>query len=133
MKTKEELREWFWDKFNSCYRIECAYIKGNYLLYYNKAYVRQRKIQTILGLDIKEPTEVLSDSKFSFKLDYKNGYLWCSNDEIWTFFEDNYSFNYVEIRQFITCLLEEATKTRLLRAERAANMRINGLELYIKG
>ena len=27
---KKELKEWFWNKFNSCYWVEDSYIRGNY-------------------------------------------------------------------------------------------------------
>ena len=114
MKTKEELKEWFWNKFNSCYLIEYPHIKGNYLLYYNKGYSRKKKIQSLLGSDIKEPNKMLSDSKCLFEIDYKKGYLWCSFDDIWSFFEENYSDNYDEISQLIKGLLEEDTKLRSL-------------------
>ena len=116
MKTKEELKEWFWNKFNSCYRIEHSYIKGDYLLCYNKGYARRKKIQTLLGSDIEEiyPKEMLSDSKYLFYLDYKNGYLRCDYKEIWSFFKENYSYKSHEISQFIKGLLEEYTKLRSL-------------------
>ena len=116
MKTKEELREWFWNRFNSCYRIESS-IKGNYNLYYNKGYVRKKKIQYLLGNELEEiyPKERLSDSICLFKLDYKNENLWCSYNEIWSFFRENYSSNDQEIKQFIKGLLEEDIKLRSLR------------------
>ena len=111
MKTEEELKEWFLNRFNSCYRLE-SYIKGNYLLYYHKAYARKQKIQTLLGneLEVPYPKERLSGSTLLFKLDYKNGYLWCNYFEIWSFFEENYSSNDQEIRQLIKGILESDTK-----------------------
>ena len=116
MKTKEELKEWFWNKYNSCYWIEEPKIKGNYLLYYNKGYARKKKIQTLLDNDMEEisPKEKLSESKILFELDYKNGRLWCNYYEIWSFFEKNYSDNYEEIRDLIKGLLESDTKLRSL-------------------
>ena len=113
---KEELKEWFWYRFNSCYRIEHHKIKGNYLFYYNKAYNRKKKIQSLLGNEIEEiyPTEKLSDSKILFYLDYKNGWFNCDYEEIWSFFEENYSSNDLEIRDLIKGLLEEYTKLRSL-------------------
>ena len=114
MKTKEELKEWFWYRFNSCYRIEDSYTTGNYRLYYNKGYIREKKIQSLLGNNVEEPTEELSDSIFLFEIDYKNGTLWCSYKEIWSFFEENYSSNELETRDLIKGLLEEDTKSRSL-------------------
>ena len=110
MKTKEELREWFWNRYNECYRLGDYYIKGNYNLYYNKGYARKKKIQTLLGNELEEPKEELSDSKRLFYLDYKNGWLGCEYYEIWSFFQENYSDNYDVISQFIKGLLKEANK-----------------------
>ena len=109
MKTEEELKEWFWNRFNSCYRIEHPRIKGNYSLYYHKGYARKKKIQTLLGNDIEEiyPKEVLSDSILIFEIDRK-GYLLCSYDEIWSFFKENTSYNYLEISDLIKGLLEDS-------------------------
>ena len=117
MKTKEELREWFWNRFNSCYRIEDHNIKGNYILYYNKRYARKKKIQSLLGSSIKEiyPKEMLSDSIWVFNFDYKNGLLWCSYDEIWSFFKENYSSNHIEIKQLIETILKEDNRFSSLR------------------
>ena len=110
MKTKEELREWFWNKFNSCYWIEYSDTKGNYNLYYNKGYAREKKIQTLLGNELEVPKEKLSGSKCLFELDYKNGWIICNYNDIWGFFKENYSSNDQEITQFIKGLWEEDTK-----------------------
>ena len=115
MKTEEELREWFWNMFNSCYRIESK-IKGNYILFYNKGYARKKNIQSLLGNELEVPKEELSDSKLLFEIDYKNGYLRCSYDEIWSFFKENTSYNYLEISDLIKGILESVTKLRSLTA-----------------
>ena len=131
MKTKEELREWLWNRFNSCYRIESS-IKGNYNLYYNKGYVRKKKIQYLLGEDVEEPKEVLSDSICLFELDYKNGDLYCSYDEIWAFFEKNSSYNYQGIRDLIKGLLEEHTKLGSLTPKENHGLYLITLEEHTK-
>ena len=112
MKTREELKEWFLNRFNSCYLIEDPYIKGDYRLYYNKVYARKKKIQTLLENDMEEisPKEKLSESKLLFEIDYKKGYLWCSYDVIWSFFRKNYSSNDLEIRDLIKGILESDTE-----------------------
>ena len=90
MLSKEELTQWFWNKFNSCYLIKDPNIKGNFHLYYNKGYARKKRINVLLGnkLDIKIPS--VCQGTWFFELDYRNGYLVC-DDEIWSFFENNYS------------------------------------------
>ena len=103
MLSKEELGKWFLDKFNSCYRIESK-IKGNYYLYYNKGYARQRKINSLLGKEyIKVPLK--QECECLFILDYKNGYLLCDYDVIWSFLEEQYSSSYGEIASLIESFL----------------------------
>lgn len=102
--SKEELSKWFWDKFNSCYPIKHKDYPKSIFMIYDEQFLRQRKLARVLDEEIIYPTV---KGKCLFRQDYKNNVLWCNYDEIWLFFERNYSPNYIDIRSLITNLLEE--------------------------
>jgi len=102
--NKEELKKWFWNKFNGCYKVK----HSNYddvFYFYDEQFIRQKKLSRIIGEELVYPNEVKGICLF--EQDQKNGYLWCDRDEIWSFFENNFSTNYQEIQSFIKELLEE--------------------------
>lgn len=81
--NKEELTNWFWNKFNFCYPVQHKEYKENYILCHDKIFIRQMKMCRIIGKEIKYPEK--SSGKILFYLDYKNGYLVCDYKEIWSF------------------------------------------------
>ena len=107
--TKEELKKWFWNKFNSCYKVNHSdYPKRTYY-FYDEKFIRQKKLSRIIGgQEIEYPSEVRGICLF--ELDSKNEYLYCNYDEIWSFFETNLTTNYQDIQSFIKELLEEHNK-----------------------
>ena len=111
-KTKEELYKWFWNKFNSCYLVEHTYNKGNYYMYYDEQFLRQKKMARILDEEIEYPTK--PNGTFLFQQDWKNKWLRCDYTEIWSYLEDNYSSNYKENKDLIVWMLEEHDKLSVL-------------------
>ena len=105
--TKEQLKIWFLDKYNSCNPSESKN-KKNIFLYYDINYIRSKKLANILNKDVEYPTEVKDVCLFI--LDFKNKYLWCDYDEIWSFFEQNYSSTQDSIGDLIKDFLVEDKK-----------------------
>ena len=110
--TKEDLSKWFWNKFNSCYYVKHEDYPQSLFMFYNKNFVRQSKLARLIGQEIIYPTKV--EGVCLFEQDYKNNYLWCNYDEIWSFFYENYSHKYNEIQSFIKSLLVEHSKLEVL-------------------
>ena len=82
--TKEELSKWFWDKFNSCYPVKHEDYPESIFMFYDEQFFRQKKLARVLNEDLVYPSKVTG--KCLFRLDYKNNFLWCNYDEIWSFF-----------------------------------------------
>jgi len=47
--TKEELKNWFWNKFYSCYHVKHDDYPDSIFLYYDKLYLRKCYFLNILG------------------------------------------------------------------------------------
>ena len=110
--SNEELKIWFWDKFNSCYSVKHEDYSDIIFMFYDINFIRAKKLATILNNDVEYQTEVKGD--YLFRQDFNNEYLWCDYDEIWSVFEKNYSYNYQEIRKLIKDWLEEHDKLKVL-------------------
>jgi len=108
----EELKKWFWDKFNSCYYVKHSDYPESIFMFYDKNFARQKKLARVLDQEIIYPTKV--EGICLFEQEYKYGQLWCGYDEIWSFFELNFSYNYTDIQLFINTLLVEHTKLGVL-------------------
>ena len=106
--NKEELKKWFWNKFNGCYKVKHSDYQDRIFYFYDKQFIRQKKLSRIIGEEIVYPSEVKGICLF--RQDLKNERLWCKYDKIWSFFETNFSPNYSEIQSFIKELLEEHDK-----------------------
>ena len=113
-KSKEELYKWFWKKFDSCYLVEHEDHKGDYHMYYDEQFLRQKKLVRILDGDEEIVYPSKPCGKVLFYQDWKNKYLWCDSTEIWTHFQVNYSPNYNDVRELITWMLEEHDKLSVL-------------------
>ena len=98
----DDLKIWFWDKYNSCYSIK--YNNKIYMMY-DPNFIRAKKLANILNKEIGYPTEV--NGVCLFQLDYKNSDINIDYMEVWSFFEKNYSNNYIEIRTLIESWLRE--------------------------
>ena len=110
--SNEELKIWFWDKFNSCYSVKHEDYSDIIFMFYDINFIRAKKLATILNNDVEYQTEVKGD--YLFRQDFNNEYLWCDYDEIWSVFEKNYSYNYQEIRKLIKDWLDEHDKLKVL-------------------
>ena len=112
MKSEEELKQWFWAKFLSCYYVKHDDYPNSIFMIYDKQFLRKVVINSILGKPIDYPKEV--KGLCLFYQDYKNGYLWCDRFEIWSFLEKNYRDNYTDTQALIKGWLSEADKLNVL-------------------
>src|ERR1035437_214649 len=62
----------------------------------------------------ERPDSVLyvKNDKVFMEHNQKSGNLWVSDEQIWSVFEENYGYNYQEIRELITCLVWKHLKLK---------------------
>ena len=106
--TKEELTNWFWNKFNLCYPVTHDDFPNSVFWFYDQNYIRKIKLCKLNNQEITLHNKVTGTCLF--EQDLKNQYLWCDNDNIWSFFEQNYNTNYDDIQSIITDILSDTTK-----------------------
>jgi len=131
--TNEELKDWFWNKFNSCYCVKHEDYPESLFMYYDKNFYRQKKLARVLEQEVIYPSKV--DGVCLFEQDYENNYLWCDNKEIWSFFKENSNYNYQEIRDLIKGWLVEPSKlhvlTPLLGSIKSVNKLVEPSKLHV--
>ena len=110
--NKEELKEWFWDKFNNCYFVVHEDYPRSLLMYYDEKFIRKMKLFKLSGKKIEQPNK--PSGICLFEQDYKNGYFYMNYDEISLFLYENYSYNWLEIRKLVDSWLKEADKLNVL-------------------
>ena len=103
--TKEELKIWFLDKYNSCYSvIDSDNPKVIYMIY-DIDYIRAKKLANILNKEVEYPTEV--KGIYLFEIHLELGYFIYNIDEIFTYLKHNYIVDYLEINTLISYFLED--------------------------
>ena len=110
--SKEELNIWFRNKFNNCYPVMHDDYPESIFMHYDPQFIRQKKMARILGEPIEYPEKVTGICLF--EQDYKNGYLNMDYDKITSFFQDNYSPKWFEIKELIHGWMKEDTKLKVL-------------------
>ena len=110
--TKEEIQIWFRNKFNSCYGVVYEDCSESIFMYYDPQFIRQKKLSRILGEEIEYP--IRPTGICLFEQDYKNGYLFMNYDEITSFIYENYSNNWLEIKELISIMLKDDSKLQIL-------------------
>jgi hypothetical protein len=108
--TKEELKDWFLDKFNSCYSVKHNDYPDSIFMIYDTNYIRKKKLANILNKEVEYPTEIKGDILFEYNYEY----LFCNYNNIWSFFEVNYIDNYLEIKKLIKYWLVDHKKLNML-------------------
>ena len=106
--TKYELTKWFWNKFNSCYPVKHDDLPDRIFWVYDEKFIRKLKLCKLTNQEITLPNKV--QGKCLFDQDLKTEYLWCDNEEIWSFFKQNYKDNYYDIQSLIKDILSDTTK-----------------------
>lgn len=101
--TKQELIKWFDNYFNNCYYVTHSDYPKSIFMFYDLKYVRKMKLNKIKG-QLSLNNNIVGECLF--EVDWKNNYLWCDYDKIWTYLNDNYSNNSGDIQKFIKDRLE---------------------------
>ena len=110
--TKEELKIWFWNKYNNCYPVVHEDYPKSIFMYYDEQFIRQKKLSRIVGEEIEYPEKVIGTCLF--EQDYKNGWFNIDYNEITSFFYKNYSYKWFEVKELIHVWLKEDTKLKVL-------------------
>ena len=123
--TKQELQEWLYEKLFNCYWVKHKTNPDVKFLIYDKQFIRDCKLSSVLGGNITFPVEHTGD--ILFEQDLKNKYIFCDYDIIWTFFELNYNDNYHKIKDLITGFLGEIDNSNQYTSFRKLNSALNYL------
>jgi len=110
--NKEELTNWFIDKFNSCYPVTHTDFPESTFWFYDEKFIRKIKLCKINNQNITLPTIVTGICLF--EEDLKNDWFNCDYNKIWSFIYKNYSTEFHVVQSFITNILEENNKCNVL-------------------
>ena len=113
--TEEQLKIWFWDKFNSCYSVKHDNVPNSIYMYYDINFIRAKKLATILNKEVEYPTEIKGICLF--ELNFINEYIYIDYDNIWSIIVKKYSGVYEEICKLIKVWLEECDKLKVLTSD----------------
>ena len=94
--TEEELKNWFWDKYNSCYIIN--QYNTNYM-YYDINYIRAKKLANILNIDFDINIKYNTDNKL-FEHDIEKKIISIS-DILLKYLRDNYVYKDILLETLI--------------------------------
>jgi hypothetical protein len=107
--TKEELKIWFWDKFNSCYPTKHTIYPNSVFMIYDINYIRKKKLANILGKEVGYP--IVIKGNVLFHMDIISEWLDIDKD-LWEFLKHNYKDDYIEICDLIQSWLKEYEKLK---------------------
>jgi hypothetical protein len=110
--TEQELKQWFWNKFFSCYSVKHDDYPDAIFMVYDKQFLRKVVINFILGKDIEYPKDVKGICLF--EIDYDNNFLWTNYDEIWSVLEKHLLTEYHHIQSIVKGWLSESDKLDVL-------------------
>ena len=110
--TKEELKTWFFNKYNSCYLAKHEEYTQSIFMYYDPQFIRQKKLCRLTGEQIEYPSKV--SGVCLFEQDYKTGYLYMNYENITSFLFENYSYKILDIRVLINGWLKEFDNLKVL-------------------
>jgi hypothetical protein len=85
--TEEQLKDWFWDKFNSCYPVMHDDNPHCIFMFYDINYTRAKKLANILGKEASYPKEVVGINIFD--IHFESNTFYCDHLKIWSFLERN--------------------------------------------
>ena len=123
--NKDEIINWFWEKFNSCYLVKHDDYPESVFMFYDPQYIRKLKLANISGEKINK-TEI--SGVCLFEQDWKYKIFYCNHDEILNYLYSNYSNTRDEIQQFISDGLKEHPKMSVLTPILANLRNLVGLE-----
>jgi hypothetical protein len=72
------------------------------------------------------------NGKIYMQQDSKNERLWCSNEDIWSFFKTEFEYNYNEISELIQNMLEIHLKRNVFAASNVSSSSWDRVEIHLK-
>ena len=105
--TKEEISDWFIDKFNSCYSVKHDDFPDSIFWVYDEQFIRKLKL---CKLDNKNLKINKINGICLFEQDKKCHNFYCDYNEIWSFLKNNYTDKYDDIQSTIKDILSDNTK-----------------------
>ena len=109
--TTDELKEWFYEKFNNCYYVTHNDYPKSLFMYYDEKFIRHIKLCKLSNKDIKLPSK--PSGVCLFEQNYENDCFYINYDEIASFFYKNYSYDWQKIRFLINGWLRESDKLNI--------------------
>lgn len=103
--TDDELKKYFWNKFNSCYPVKHLDYPDSIFLYYDEQYIRKIKLEKINNK--QQTTKSTITGYCLFEIDSNQNYINCDYDKFWCFFEDKYSMEYMKIKSFLEEIIKK--------------------------
>ena len=110
--SEEELKKWFWNKFNNCYPVKHSDYPESIFYFYDEKIIRKMKLCKLNNQKLTLSSKVTGICLF--EQDLKNGYFNTNYYEIWSFFYHNYMSNYDNIQLLIKGWLEDTNKLSVL-------------------
>ena len=114
--TEEELKQWFWNKFNSCYPVKHSDYPDSIFWFYDEKFVRKIKLYKLNNTEVTLPSKITGVCLF--EQEQKNRWFNCNHNEIWLFFCKNYKNSYNDVQLLIKSWLKETDKLSVLTPER---------------
>lgn len=103
--NKEEITEWFWNKFDSCYPVKCDDYPNRIFWLHDEKVIRKIKLLKLnnekIDFEVKFKYNCLFEQNIEFNYFY-NDYI-----EIWSFLEDNYINNYRSVQSIIKDIISD--------------------------
>jgi len=106
--SKEELSIWFWNKFNSSYPVTHIDYPDEIFWIYDDIFIRKCKLNKLNGKEIQIPNKIKGIC--IFEQDIINKDIWFDYDQIWCFFEKNYTNDFIDIQLLIKDILSDDNK-----------------------
>ena len=126
-ETNEELKKWFWEKFNSCYYVTHKDYPKSLFMYYDEKFIRNIKLCKLSGKKITRPNK--PSGICLFEQDYKNEYFFINYCEITSFLYENCSYEWLETKELIITWLKETEKMCILSPTLTLKWQISMLKL----
>ena len=118
--TEEQLKIWFWDKFNSCFLVKHDNIPHWINVIYNYNYGRYKKLGNILNKEILKPSEY--DGEYSFVINTKNNYVYIYHSCFITKYLNKNNNTGISNVELITKWFSENEKTKLLKCSQSTSI-----------
>lgn len=105
--SDEELKCWFFNKFNNCYQVKHKYFTNTIYFVYDESYIRKSKLSALSNNEVTLPTNVSGICLFKYNI--ISGHIWfdCDYYEIWVFFYKNSTYDYLGVQSLLKSWLSD--------------------------